>query len=277
MEKSTQLLKLEEKITQKKKPIHLVTSTYLDSSRYHKFFYVWTYLGLISIFQWIQFLYVKDKSITWREALSNWLQRLKYLENQKDFKWLAFKEDFLPHSINSLLDDISTNDEIEYITPLVSMGASYVNITNITKYTENKIKKKLNPMKLHLGEDSKFLMEAVHTTNKDLRKNLELNYKEWSGLTEPSWKSRFVMSPQEYPDEENLNKLNSDDINMSYEDIGEEEDEFDDYIFEELLNELKDEISKRKLKTSERNQFILENIEKDRERILKETIQKMHQ
>ena len=99
MDKATQLIKLDEKITKKKTPIHIVTSTYLDSTRYHKFFHIWTYLGLLSIFQWIQYLYVKDKSITWKEALSNWLQRLKYLENQKDFKWLAFKEDFLPHSI----------------------------------------------------------------------------------------------------------------------------------------------------------------------------------
>jgi hypothetical protein len=99
MDKPTQLLRLDEKLTKKKTPIHIVTSTFLNSSRYHNFFFIWSYLGLLSLFQWIQYLYVKEKSVTWSESLSNWLKRLKYLENQKDFKWISFKQDFLPHSI----------------------------------------------------------------------------------------------------------------------------------------------------------------------------------
>ena len=97
------------------------------------------------------------------------------------------------------MEDISTEEEenLKFVTPLVSMGASYINIKNVTKYQEIKIKKKLNPMKLYVGKDKKFLMDSVYTTNKEMRKNLDLNYKEWLSLTEPSWNSRFIMTPKE--------------------------------------------------------------------------------
>jgi hypothetical protein len=93
------------------------------------------------------------------------------------------------------LEDIS-QEEPKIITPLVSMGASFVNVANITKYKKMEIQKKWNPMELGLNREPEFLMNSMLTTNKELRRNLELNYKEWNSLTEPSWNSRFVMTPK---------------------------------------------------------------------------------
>jgi hypothetical protein len=93
------------------------------------------------------------------------------------------------------LEDIS-QEEPKIITPLVSMGASFVNVTNVTKYKEIEIQKKWNPMELGLHREPEYLMKTILTTNKELRTNLELNYKEWNSLMEPSWNSRFVMAPK---------------------------------------------------------------------------------
>jgi hypothetical protein len=101
MELTSEVLRLDQRIGRSNAPvpINIVTSTYLDRRRSYRYIYIWSYLGVLYIYQIFQYMAIQKKSTEWKNALVKWKQWKEYLLHQKDFQWFPYKEDYLPHSV----------------------------------------------------------------------------------------------------------------------------------------------------------------------------------
>lgn len=164
----------------------------------------------------------------------------------------------------------------EIHTPLVVMGASFVDSANFVNITKNNqvANRKLNPLQIGNDRDIETqalkMKEFLYCPDKDVQQNLDLTYQEWNAQIEPAWNSRFIKRPKTLPSEEQLKKYEK--VKIDLDEKGEQDGEFDEYIFKDFLKEIKDEMEKVKMTEEERYKYILQDIEKDRERILKEAI-----
>lgn len=147
------------------------------------------------------------------------------------------------------------------------------NIVKITKH--NKVESRtLDPLQVGINEDKEIqaleMTEFLLSTNEKVQKNLELNYQEWNSQIEPAWNSRFIRAPRNQPSDEDIDKY--EDVEIDIEEKGEMDGEFDEYIYKDFLEDMKEEIEKAKMTDEDRYKYILSDIEKDRERILREAI-----
>jgi arylamine N-acetyltransferase len=141
----------------------------------------------------------------------------------------------------------------------------------------------LNHSRSHQCEKtSRDLIKTLYDTNPSVQMTLDRNYKEWNSLTEPQWKSRFIEHPTTcivirshpiVPTEEQIEKRKKVEIDPDV--LGEQSDEFEEYKYQTFLDEIKDAIEANKMTSEERIKFILNDIDKDRERILKDAIARL--
>jgi hypothetical protein len=87
------------KVNENKHALNIVSLTYLDPRRYYKYFYIWSFLGVLGFFQWLQYFWIKKKSNKWRSFMEIWQNNMKELIKGDNFSWYPFKEDYLPHSV----------------------------------------------------------------------------------------------------------------------------------------------------------------------------------
>jgi hypothetical protein len=281
-------------LLQEKTPINVITATYLDPRRYHKYIHIWLYLLMLFGAQVIQYTWIASLGRQWREKLSRWLQSIKNLNSpfSQQYKWFTFKEDYLPHSsqlfLSSFADGIRSGSVDFNVPPLVTMGASYVepNVPNVVFLYDKKIQYDTNKSQIQelpeidsdvqhntIAEIANRVVKILNDENyKDL---MNSNYQEWEARNIPVWKSRFIPAPEKLPSDEQLqNEISENDLNIEYDDPPPLKDEFQAYLFEEFLNDMQPEITKRYMTENERTRYILQDIERNREEIIRKAIQR---
>jgi len=294
-------------------PINVITATFLDPKRYSKFINIWTYLGVLYALQYVQYLTVNNKSEEWERKLKNWIRLIELWKGGelKKYDWFSFKYDYLPQSIYSSLATFSkahleNKEEEIQLPPNVVMGASFVNSLQNIVFDEHGynstsesdgLSNVLQIETVNYNDNTPEKMaeqvtEMIMEKYDKLKQFNEADYQLYFARHLPPWKSRFIL--QSPPDETlpTRDELEAalDKETLSLETKGEQPHEFDKYLFDDFLTQMDplinhplDHLGKRGLQRGGRSlllntlrvNYILQDIEQDRRRIIRNAIESM--
>lgn len=225
-------------------------------------------------------------------------------------EWYGYKEDYSPESTLLFLKEfaqnmasshdedgdqsrVSNEDQQHYrddgeasLRPLAAMGASYVDprLPNVVflNHQENALQDaaQLDQADDHVEEANltnqgvnQVAKHMVHRLNHSM--NSTMTYQEWEARNTPVWKSRFFIAPEQLPTMEQLDsEIDDEELFVAYNDPAPLPNEFQAYLFEDFLDDMQPEVDHRVMSHSQRVAYILRDVERDREQIIRTAIQK---
>jgi hypothetical protein len=264
-----------------KVPVNVVTATYLDPRRYNKFVTVWSYLVAIGLLQIGQYQWVRSRSEIWEKRLKHWSDQMAGIPPDPNdaYEWTAFREDFLPQSVDSTLQKFSRDRSL--VQPISIMGASYTDHVNVIFEEGEDIQ--FDPLRVgrNDGETKLSPQQIAEEMVRSLKEHYEelrsIDYKMLDVKHLPPWKSRFIKAPEMLPTEDEMREVLGEDYEAEnpireFDDEGEKTGEFQGNEFEEFLDEMEQQVADASLDIKQRANVILEDIERDRRDIVRRAI-----